>query len=273
MKAALAATALFLVLTLSPAKAVTEVASGPMQTVNPYRVLDTRESYPLQAGQTIHVPTFLPPDAASASVNITLTETAGPLFLTAWDGRQQRPLTSVINADHAGQTIANFAIIPLSESDTFALYTNQTTHVVVDVFGFVAGPPEAPFTYQAGTVITLGATTLAVLDGRSSTQTAISLLDSCQGAVLYDGDLNTTAFIGAHRTACGSRGFGALQGAPLGTPVWVNNGARSQQYELFQVLPGLPVFSYAPQLPAGTNLVLQTSDSDTIVSLYLFRMI
>ena len=109
------------------------------------RALDTRNrGYPVGSGQTEHVDLQLvvPADAIAVVVNLTITETSGPGFWTAFPTGGQRPYTSSINADAANQTRANQAIVPVGSSggmfgiDIFASYGG---HLVVDVAGYFTG--------------------------------------------------------------------------------------------------------------------------------------
>ncbi len=114
-----------------------------LETAN--RALDTRNrGYPVGIGQTERVDLGLvvPADAIAVVVNLTITETSGPGFWTAFPTGGQRPNASSINADDANQTRANQAIVPVGSSgstvgiDVFASYGG---HLVVDVAGYFTG--------------------------------------------------------------------------------------------------------------------------------------
>jgi hypothetical protein len=100
----------------------------------PQRILDTRSGAMPQSNQTITVATQQAGSQA-VSVNIALTETAGPGFVTAWDCVSSRPLTSVINSTEPNENISNFVIVPVNSSGHFCLFTNSPTHIVVDLMG------------------------------------------------------------------------------------------------------------------------------------------
>jgi hypothetical protein len=85
--------------------------------------------------------------ASAAAVNITVTEPAGPGYLTAFtddleDGCQL-PASSNLNFA-TGQTIANSVLIRLASGfvcaadgpDSFVVYKTVRTHVIVDLFGY-----------------------------------------------------------------------------------------------------------------------------------------
>lgn len=81
---------------------------------------------------------------AAAIVNIVATEATGPGYITVWaDGRPQ-PFTANLNVDAAGQTIGNFAIVPVSAQSAIRFFTQSGTHLVVDLFGWF--PVELPDT-------------------------------------------------------------------------------------------------------------------------------
>ena len=79
--------------------------------------------------------------AVAVGVNITVTETVGPGFVTAWDGSTGRPTASIVNSSGANQNIANYAIVPVLPDGTFQLFTSSTTHLIVDLMGYFPGTP------------------------------------------------------------------------------------------------------------------------------------
>ena len=108
----------------------------------PFRVLDTRNTgTPLGIGSTVTVPmpSWVPRDAIAAVVNLTITETAGPGFWTAWPSGYGRPVASSINATYAGQTVAAQAIVPLGNG-AFDVFAMLGGHLIVDVAGYFTGP-------------------------------------------------------------------------------------------------------------------------------------
>ena len=117
----------------------------------PDRQLDSRlGSTGVLAGRTrTDLALRLPNGVAAASVaavaaNLTVTETAGPLYLTAYPARTRRPWAAVLTADRTGQTIGSFSIVPTGAGGTISLYPMVRTHVVVDAAGFFLGAPAAP---------------------------------------------------------------------------------------------------------------------------------
>ena len=124
----------------------------------PKRILDTRSlrtnvldptgkfdsAHRLLAGQTIHInldSLVFFGDAVTANLTVT-----GPLrggYLTLWSGGVARPTASSINFG-TGQTIANLTVSGLAAfsqtvTDSIAIFTSATTHVILDVAGFAVG--------------------------------------------------------------------------------------------------------------------------------------
>ena len=136
----------------------------------PHRILDTRTSAGrasvldktgkfdstgrLLAGSTIHINlTSMVIFGDGVTSNLTVTKPAAAGFLTLWSGAVARPTASSINFV-AGQTIANLTVSGLAEfsataTDTIAIYTSTTTHVILDVGAFAVrdlGQVLVPFT-------------------------------------------------------------------------------------------------------------------------------
>jgi hypothetical protein len=132
------------------------------QPLAPVRILDTRSAAlrksiinpsgnlnsagQLEARKTIAVSlssmVFFA-DAVFANVTVTDAEAGG--FLTIWSGAgATRPTTAAINYNKA-ETLSNFVVSGLSEyvvnSTTadcvIAIYADSTTHVILDVSGFI----------------------------------------------------------------------------------------------------------------------------------------
>ena len=79
--------------------------------------------------------------AAAVVGNLTITDTAAAMYLTAYPGRTSRPFTSNLNADGAGTTRANLALVPLTTGDRASVYVTADTDLVVDVAGWFTGAP------------------------------------------------------------------------------------------------------------------------------------
>ncbi len=141
---------------------------GLFVPVTPQRLLDSREP-PLGAlpghNRTAEVPVAghanLPLSGIGAVVvNATVTQTTGQGFFSVWPAQTYRPLASSLNATHAGQTIANHVITPVSTGG-LAFYTQNGAHLIVDISGWYTGaevsiaaatalPPHVPLTGPGG---------------------------------------------------------------------------------------------------------------------------
>lgn len=121
---------------------------------NPVRVLDTRTGtgQRLNAQQSIVInlgesagtvppggrqiaPQGLVTFGIGAIVNLTAVSPLGTGFLSVWPSGP-RPNASALNFVKA-VNIANFSIVALAPTDSFLVFASQTTHVLVDVIGFV----------------------------------------------------------------------------------------------------------------------------------------
>jgi hypothetical protein len=118
---------------------------GDVVPVVPVRILDTRDgtggwkgalaptqSIDLGVGGVAGVPA----NTEAALVNVTVTGTAGPGYLTVYPCGQTPPSTSNLNFE-AGQTVANLVTVHLGDSGKVCLYAYNGTDVVVDLAGYV----------------------------------------------------------------------------------------------------------------------------------------
>jgi hypothetical protein len=118
-----------------------EATSGRFTSVQPQRLVDTRTTRaPLGAAETIQVerPPDVPVDAVAIAVNVTITDTTHPTFVTGFAHGEKPPEASLLNADGAGQTRAASAIVPIN-SEGFDLFNLRGGHLIVDVAGFFTG--------------------------------------------------------------------------------------------------------------------------------------
>lgn len=137
----------------------------------------------------------IPDDAEALFVNVTAVEAEAPGFVSVVTGANERldlefvPDTSNLNVDTPGQTIANSAIIPLGDIDygeefgevpSVIVHSSMTTHVLVDVLGYVpAGAGYSPIAPKR----TLD-TRLTTRPVAGSTTTAVVGADAPEGATL-----------------------------------------------------------------------------------------
>jgi hypothetical protein len=136
----------------APGNATVTVApagsAGLFYTLPPCRVIDTRNSNgPLggpaliASGDRSFIVTGqcgIPVEAASVSVNVTVTGSSGDGFLALYPGGTPFPGSSVINY-RAGQTRANNAIVPLGAAGDIVVTCGQgagSVHMILDLNGY-----------------------------------------------------------------------------------------------------------------------------------------
>lgn len=122
-------------------------ASGGYVALRPNRITDTRAASGLaNAGQTLGAGSTLsvqvagaggvPSGATAAILNVTVTNTSGSSYLTAYPAGATQPLASNLNWT-AGRTIANRVIVPLGSGGRVSLFNAAgSADVVVDVSGY-----------------------------------------------------------------------------------------------------------------------------------------
>ena len=77
----------------------------------------------------------IPTDATAAVLNITVTDTQGPGFITVWPCGTPRPNASNLNYT-TGDTIPNLVITKIGTNGTVCLYTTTNTHLIADINGY-----------------------------------------------------------------------------------------------------------------------------------------
>ncbi|AUG81325.1 hypothetical protein CFP65_6680 [Kitasatospora sp. MMS16-BH015] len=125
---------------------------GTFRSVTPYRLLDTRQdgtaepvrkAAKVPARGTLDLAIGGKPELGDPSsrngvavLNVTVTNTSTPGFLTAYPYGTERPLASNLNWT-AGQTIPNQVVVPV-KNGKISLYNGSTgsTDLVVDVLGY-----------------------------------------------------------------------------------------------------------------------------------------
>lgn len=119
--------------------------AGSFQSMTPQRLLDTRSnSTPVGAGKDISVAVAgvnsVPAGARAAMVNLTATEPTSYGHLAAYPTGQALPATSNINYSN-GQTVANFAVVPIGADGKITIRNTSTgeTHLIVDIMGYILG--------------------------------------------------------------------------------------------------------------------------------------
>jgi hypothetical protein len=135
----------------------------------PTRLVDTRNTgaKPV-SGSTTEIPITSP--GKLAIVNVTATDTTNPGFLTVW-GSGNRPTTSNLNFTRPGMTIANLVIVPIGDDGKIRVYDDGGSHIIVDLFGTIAGdnvnphPPERILDTRNTATPTAGATIEVTVEG------------------------------------------------------------------------------------------------------------
>jgi len=79
----------------------------------------------------------IPSTANAVVLNLTATETGGVGFVTGWPADEPQPPSSNLNYLSVNETIANLAILPLSEpSGRINLFTLNSAHLIADTSGY-----------------------------------------------------------------------------------------------------------------------------------------
>jgi hypothetical protein len=123
--------------------------------VNPVRVMDTRAGQggsTLQADETRTLQVVgangLPAAGPTAfAVNVTVTNTSAPGYVTVFPGNGTRPVASSVNFN-AGETRPNLVTVGVDAAGRISIYNyGGTADVIVDVFGWYADgfSPVAPY--------------------------------------------------------------------------------------------------------------------------------
>ena len=134
------------------ATATFNLPPNPVQlvTVTPCRLLDTRQSSPIQGGtfQTFDMEQLAQQQgcadlstASSYSLNVTLIPQNGaPVhYLTIWPAGENRPGVSTMNSLD-GRIKANAAIVPAGTNSSVSVYVTDTANIVLDIDGYFATP-------------------------------------------------------------------------------------------------------------------------------------
>jgi hypothetical protein len=139
----------------------TGATAGRFVPLNPRRVLDTRptEPGPVPSGWVAHKPAASEPvrvDVPAAPdvpatgvsalvVNLTATEPVGAGYLQAIPTGSATGQTSNVNYVK-NQNAATLAIVPLGAGGTISVFTSNSSHIVVDLMGYITddtGPPSS----------------------------------------------------------------------------------------------------------------------------------
>lgn len=170
--------------------------------ITPQRVVDTRlglgwpgrvtENNPIVidvAGMAAKRPdgtsVTAPSDVLAVSLNVTATASSGPGFLTIWPCDEPFPLAASVNYE-TGSTVGNGVFTGVDGDGQVCIYSLASSHVVVDVQGWVA-PNQSAAPFTAVTPSRLG-------DTRSGSRVTASspLTIPVHGAAVMIGGVATT---------------------------------------------------------------------------------
>ena len=120
------------------------VASGRLETVEPFRIVDTRNTGKPGARRTVpvNVAGLVPADAVAVVANVTAVETDAGGFVTAYPFGQKLPVASNLNYGPR-EVRAGAVMVKLGSASGklgFNLYTMARAHLVVDISGYITGP-------------------------------------------------------------------------------------------------------------------------------------
>src|SRR5262245_37363221 len=210
---------------LSSRAAAAAQASSPLPFVGmtPCRIADTRGNGfggafgppPLVSaaprGSTRWSQCGIPTSAAAVSLNVTVTNTQGPGFLSVYPQGGAIPPVSTLNFT-AGQTVANAAVVPIGTGGAITAVAGVSgTDLIIDVNGFYGSPAASPSNLFLGEN-----SGNATLTGTDNTGVGREVLGNDT-----TGGINT-AFgqraLELNTTGTGNSGFGhvALQANPAG---------------------------------------------------------
>jgi hypothetical protein len=114
------------------------------------RAVDTRELFGyVGSGQTLPVDvSVVPPDASSAVINLTVTESTGPSYFTVYPYTSTEvPFVSSLNVNSAGETRAAAVIAPVATQPDgrryIKVFVQNAAKVIVDVTGYFTSTTSA----------------------------------------------------------------------------------------------------------------------------------
>lgn len=114
-------------------------------TVTPCRLVDTRNSSPIQANtsQNFAIPTLggcnIPATALAYSLNVTVLPITTLGYLTIWPAGESQPYVSTMNSPD-GRVKANAAIVPAGYQGAVSVFVTNTTNVILDIDGYFTAP-------------------------------------------------------------------------------------------------------------------------------------
>ncbi len=121
--------------------------AGGFVAMSPLRVLDTRFTRRVGAGETITLQlggrVGIPADAAAVALNVTATDTLWDGFVTAWPAGAAQPPSSNLN-QRPGTIVPNHAVVALGAGGSISIKASSPTQLIVDVMGFYRAAGATP---------------------------------------------------------------------------------------------------------------------------------
>jgi glucose/arabinose dehydrogenase len=119
----------------------TSGSAGLYHLIAPSRQVDTRTglgfaTLAVNGTGTLNLGAVLTPPFSAVSQNVTLTQTAGAGFVTAYPSGGQLPLASNGNSTAANQDRAAFSLTKVGPNGAISYYTSSGTDLVVDITGY-----------------------------------------------------------------------------------------------------------------------------------------
>lgn len=118
--------------------AVLQFGIGGYTAITPRRIIDTRQTTTVGAGHVLRVGVpsgLLPADTTAVTLNVTVTQSTAPGFVTVYPCESVRPLASALNYA-TGETVSNLVVSSFTVSTELCLFTSAETDVVVDLNGY-----------------------------------------------------------------------------------------------------------------------------------------
>ena len=125
---------------------------GTYYPVSPYRVMDTRSGVgapkgPVGSGGVVSLQVNVPSDASAVVLNVTVTEAAGPGYVTVYPTGVARPTASSLNYVK-GWTGANSVTVQVGANGRVDFYNaGGPAQIIADVYGYYS---KGHGSYQSG---------------------------------------------------------------------------------------------------------------------------
>ena len=108
--------------------------------LSPSRMFDTRDSgTPLPGGSEYRYQfPGLPESVTAVAMNVTVTQTSAPGYVSAYPCGGKTPEVSNVNFTGPNQTVPNFAIVTLGADHDVCFFASTGTHLLADLSGYYA---------------------------------------------------------------------------------------------------------------------------------------